>query len=196
MASFSQGLADARVAAAAKHFPGIGAARQNTDQFAIRIPLSRAALDRGLEPFRAAVDDGVPIVMVSNASYAALDGKPAAWSPAVQQLLRNGLGFTGVTITDALDGAAATRGRPLSSVALLSAQAGVDLLLLIGTESSSERVYDRLLLGRAAGPDPGRVDAAQLRPDPGAQRRLRLIAVEAPAAARYAPGTSSGGRHD
>ena len=117
--------------------------------------------------------------MVSNASYAALDGKPAAWSPAVQQLLRNGLGFTGVTITDALDGAAATRGRPLSSVALLSAQAGVDLLLLIGTESSSERVYDRLLLAAQQ----GRIPAASMRRSydriQGLKGALRLIAVEA-----------------
>jgi beta-N-acetylhexosaminidase len=156
--AFTQGLADARVAAAAKHFPGIGAARQNTDQYAVGIGLSRAALDRGLAPFRAAVGDGVPIVMVSNASYAALDGKPAAWSPAVQRLLRNELGFTGVTITDALDGAAATRGRPLSSVAVLSAQAGVDLLLLIGSESSSERVYDRVL----AAAQQGRIRQASL----------------------------------
>ena len=86
----------------------------------------------------------------------ALDGKPAAWSPAVQRLLRNELGFTGVTITDALDGAAATRGRPLPSVAVLSAQAGVDLLLLIGSEASSDARLRQGPGGGAAGPDPSR----------------------------------------
>ena len=157
--AFTRGLLDARVAATVKHFPGIGAARQNTDQFAIRIALGRSVLDRGLEPFKAALDSGAPLVMVSNASYAALDPKPAAWSPAVQLLLRVDLGFTGATITDALDGAAATRGLPLSSAAVLAAQAGVDLLLLIGTESSSERVYSRLL----AAAQHGRIPAASLQ---------------------------------
>jgi hypothetical protein len=34
---------------------------------------------------------------------------------------------------------------------VLSAQAGVDLLLLVGSESSSARVYDRLLAAARAG---------------------------------------------
>jgi len=159
VSAFTQGLADAHVAATVKHFPGIGDARQNTDRFAIRIGLGRPALDRGLAPFRAAIDAGAPLVMVSNASYAALDGKPAAWSPAVQRLLRGELGFSGVTMTDALDGTAATRARALSSVAVLSAQAGVDLLLLIGSESSSDEVYGKLL----AAAESGRIPSGSLR---------------------------------
>ena len=76
---------------------------------------SRAALDRiDLAPFRAAIAAGVPIVMISNATYPALDAKPAPWSPRIQSLLRDELGFEGVTISDALDGAAATRGRALA----------------------------------------------------------------------------------
>lgn len=108
--AFARGLADARVAATVKHFPGIGAATRNTDRTAVTIGGGSVALARALEPFRAAVAAQVPIVMLANAGYAALDGKPAAWSPAVQALLRHELGFTGVTITDALDAAAATRG--------------------------------------------------------------------------------------
>jgi beta-N-acetylhexosaminidase len=175
VAAFTRGLRDARVAATVKHFPGIGAARQNTDQFAIRIGLNRSVLDRSLEPFKAALDSGAPLVMVSNASYAALDRKPAAWSPAVQRLLRVDLGFTGATITDALDGAAATRGLPLSSAAVLAAQAGVDLLLVIGTESSSEARLQQALFAAA---QQGRIPPASLQRsyarDPEPQGRLRL----------------------
>ena len=39
-----------------------------------------------------------------------------------QALLRGGLGFKGVTISDALDGAATTRGKSLSSVSVLAAE--------------------------------------------------------------------------
>ena len=63
----------------------------------------------------------------------------------IQSLLRRELGFAGVTITDALDGAAATRGRALPSVAALAAQAGVDLLLLTGSEASSTAAYERVV---------------------------------------------------
>jgi beta-N-acetylhexosaminidase len=101
----------------------------------------------------------VPIVMISNASYPALDSKPAPWSPRIQSLLRNELGFEGVTITDALDGAAATRRRSLQSVAVLSAQAGVDILLFTGSEASSAAAYERLV----AASFEGRIPAAALR---------------------------------
>ena len=143
--AFAKGLAGARVAAAVKHFPGIGRATRNTDRSAVEIGASRAELsDADLVPFRAAIAAGAPIVMISNATYPALDSKPAPWSPRIQSLLRGELGFQGVTISDALDGAAATRGRGLASVAALAAQAGVDLLLLTGSEVSSAAAYERV----------------------------------------------------
>ena len=154
--AFTQGLADARVAAAAKHFPGIGRATRNTDSSLVEIPASRDALDGDLAPFRTAIGAGVPLVMISNASYPALDSKPAPWSSRIQSLLRNELGFQGVTITDALDGAAATRRRSLQSVAVLSAQAGVDVLLFTGSEASSAAAFEHIetaaLKGRIPAP--------------------------------------------
>jgi beta-N-acetylhexosaminidase len=157
--AFARGLADARVAATAKHFPGIGRATSNTDSSLVEIRASRSALESGLAPFRAAIGAGVPLVMISNASYPALDAKPAPWSPRIQSLLRDELGFEGVTITDALDGAAATRGRKLSSVAVLSAQAGVDILLFTGSEASSAAAFERIATAAAA----GRIPAAALQ---------------------------------
>ena len=154
VSAFALGLRDAGVSASVKHFPGIGEATQNTDRSAVEIRSSRADLEAGLAPFRAAIAAGAPIVMVSNASYAALDSKPAAWSPRIQRLLRDDLGFQGVSVTDALEGAAATRGRGLSSVAVLATQAGVDLLLLTGSERSSAAVYERLLAAAARGDIP------------------------------------------
>lgn len=143
--AFARGLADARVAAAIKHFPGIGRATRNTDRAAVAITASREELERDLAAFRAAVRVGVPIVMVSNATYSAIDTKPAAWSPRVLSLLRNELGFGGATITDALDGAAATRGRTLPAVAALAAEAGVDLLLLTGSEAATAAAFERVV---------------------------------------------------
>ena len=145
-AAFAAGLHDEHVAATAKHFPGIGRARRNTDLAAVTISAGAPALARDLSPFRTLIGQGVPLVMVSNATYAAYGDKPAAWSPRLQTLLRGELGFQGVTITDALDGAAATRHLSLPAATALAAQAGIDLLLLIGSEASSAAAYERLVM--------------------------------------------------
>ena len=144
--AFAQGLAVARVAAAVKHFPGIGRATRNTDRTAVSIRVTAGTLETSdLVPFRRAFAAGAPIVMISNASYPALDSKPAPWSAKIQALLRVDLGFRGVTITDALEGAAATRGRSVPSVASAAAQAGIDLLLLTGSETASATAYERVV---------------------------------------------------
>lgn len=158
--AFARGLESARVAAAVKHFPGIGRATRNTDRTAVSLAATRWELfGRDLVPFRRAIAAGVPLVMVSNATYPALDAKPATWSPRIQALLRSSLGFKGVTITDSLDGAAASRSRTVEGVASLAAQAGIDLLLLTGSEASSARAYERVV--RAA--EHGTISVADLR---------------------------------
>ena len=149
--AFAQGLHGGGVAATAKHFPGLGRARVSTDVATVTLTATRDALDRDLLPYGRLITSGVPLVMLSNATYPALDAKPAAWSPAVESLLRRTLGFTGVTITDALDAAGPTYGRSVASAAVLSAQAGADLLLVTGSEAESEHVYDRLLAAAEAG---------------------------------------------
>jgi beta-N-acetylhexosaminidase len=155
--AFSAGLLDGGIAPTVKHFPGLGLATTSTDEAAVTIGAAAAALDAGLVPYRRAIRAGVvPLVMVSNASYRAYGNQPAAWSPRVLALL-SGLGFTGVTISDALEALAQAHRVTLDEAAFRSARAGVDLLLFVGSEASTDRVYDRLLaearagrLGRAA----------------------------------------------
>ncbi len=150
--AFGSGLAAAGIAGAIKHFPGIGRATRNTDRTAVSIRATASMLEASdLVPFRRAVAAGTPIVMISNASYPALDSKPAPWSARIQVLLRKGLGFRGVTITDALEGAAATRGRPVPSVASAAARAGIDLLLLTGSEAASAAAYERVVQAAESG---------------------------------------------
>jgi beta-N-acetylhexosaminidase len=151
-ADFAAGLADGRVAATGKHFPGLGRAAVTTDTNAVTIGASWAALTaHDLVPYRTLIEARIPLVMLSNAVYPALDAKPGAWSPAVESLLRNTLGFTGVTITDALDAAAVTHHRSVPSSAVLAAQSGADLLLVAGSEALGDAVYERLLATARAG---------------------------------------------
>jgi beta-N-acetylhexosaminidase len=122
------------VAATAKHFPGLGAAAtaQNTDEEPVTLNVPLATL-RGTDeyPYRAAIRAGVKLVMVSWAVYPALDpGRPAGLSPAVVGgELRQRLGFTGVTITDALEAGALKAYGTTRHRATLAAGAGMDLIL-------------------------------------------------------------------
>ena len=109
------------------------------------ITASRDRLERDLAPFRRLVDGGVPLVMFSNASYTAFGPAPATWSRVVQALVRDQLGYGGVTITDSLDAPAHARGWPTSQAALLAARAGVDLLLVTGSEEASDAAFRALL---------------------------------------------------
>ena len=67
--AFAEGLQDSGVAATAKHFPGLGRAQVNTDDRPVSVAATSQDLDADLEPFRAAVDAGVELMMVSSASY-------------------------------------------------------------------------------------------------------------------------------
>jgi beta-N-acetylhexosaminidase len=149
--AFAAGLLDGGVAPTLKHFPGLGLAGTSTDDAAVRIVASEERLAPGLVPYRRAFAAGVvPLVMISNASYTAYGGRVAAWSPRTQTLLAS-LGFTGVTITDALEPLAKTHHVSLPEAALRAARAGVDLLLCVGSERSTQAVYEELLAAARAG---------------------------------------------
>jgi beta-N-acetylhexosaminidase len=123
-----------RVAATAKHFPGLGAAAasQNTDVQPVTLNLPAATV-RGVDelPYRAAIAAGVKLVMVSWAVYPTLGSKrPAGLSGlVVGGELRTRLGFKGVTITDALEAGALRAFGTTQNRAWLAAGAGMDLIL-------------------------------------------------------------------
>jgi beta-N-acetylhexosaminidase len=135
------------IAATAKHFPGLGGASANTDAAVVRIPRSRAQLEAvDLAPFRAAVQAGVPLVMVGHARYPALDRYRVASqsAPIIEGLLRDELGFRGVVVTDSMEARASLATGTLEKASERAVRAGADLLLLTG-RGSYRPVYDHLL---------------------------------------------------
>jgi beta-N-acetylhexosaminidase len=126
-----------KVAATAKHFPGLGAATaaQNTDDVPVTLNLTAKTIEGFDEyPYKAAIKAGVKLVMVSWAKYPALDPKfPAGLSSKiVQGQLRTRLAFTGVTITDAIGAGALKDYGTTQNRALLAAEAGMELILSAG----------------------------------------------------------------
>jgi beta-N-acetylhexosaminidase len=128
---FAKALQAGGVAATAKHFPGFGAARENTDFTVERVELSKRELRRVDEapypPFFAA---GGKLVMLSTAIYPAFSQRPAAFTRRVATgELRDRLGFEGVSITDALETAAVKDFGGPRKAGLAGVRAGADLLL-------------------------------------------------------------------
>ena len=140
--AFVRGLQQNGVAATAKHFPGLGLAGGNTDKGQITINASKAKIAPGLLPFQAAIKAGVKLVMVNTAIYPRLDAsrKPAAFSSKIIGILRQQLGFKGVTVTDSLTAPAPAAIPHAATKAML---AGSDLLIW-GSESSVEQGYATL----------------------------------------------------
>jgi beta-N-acetylhexosaminidase len=133
----SRELLEAGVMPTVKHFPGFGRATQNTDDALVTIDASREELETDLEPFKAAIEAGVPLVMASHALYPELDPDYiASQSPAIlQDLLRRELGFEGVVITDSMEAEAVVARSSVEVAAERALAAGADLLLMTGRGS-------------------------------------------------------------
>ncbi len=144
---FARGLAAGGVAATAKHFPGLGAARINTDNAVqkIRLPAAKLrAVDE--QPYVGFAQAGGAMVMLSTAIYPALSGKPAALSRAIATgELRDRLGFQGVSITDALGSVSARAVGGPAKTAVAAARAGTDLVLFtdLGSAAKAQRALAR-----------------------------------------------------
>lgn len=121
------------VLACAKHFPGHGRTIGDSHALLPVVSAPRERLDaEDMVPFRAAVNADVAAVMTAHVSFPALDpsGAPATLSaPILRGVLREGMRFRGLIVTDALimEGvrSAATEG----AGAVRAIEAGCDLLL-------------------------------------------------------------------
>lgn len=153
-AAFIQGIQSRTVAATAKHFPGLGTATLNTDFSPTSVVATQEEFDGALEPFRAAIEAGVQLVMMSSAAYPNLAGSapgegrvvPAVFAPPiVRDLLRNQLGFRGLIITDDLESVAIKEltNRDVAAVSALGA--GCDLALYARSERGSVQGFNAVL---------------------------------------------------
>ncbi len=118
----------------AKHFPGIGFAADDSHEDLIT---TNSTLDdlyaKELVPFEAAIQAGIPLIMVGHVAVPAVTGNntPASLSPAlVQTLLREELGYEGLIITDSLGMGAVSTYHGIGESVVLAIQAGCDLALM------------------------------------------------------------------
>lgn len=131
--AFMEGLQDAGLFAVAKHFPGHGAAKQDSHMQLPIIHKTKSQIDSvELIPFSHLIKKGVKGVMIGHLAILALSGNttlPSSVSKqVVTELLQTKMGFHGLIVTDALNMNGITN--QVASPALGAFLAGADVLLI------------------------------------------------------------------
>ncbi|WP_246168778.1 glycoside hydrolase family 3 N-terminal domain-containing protein [Rudanella paleaurantiibacter] len=131
--AYMRGMQDNRLMTSIKHFPGHGDTGVDSHYDLPVIAKSRAQLDSlELYPFRELINAGAAGVMVSHLSIPALDSArnfPATLSSKIlTNLLRDELGFQGLTFSDAMNMKGLTKFYPAGVSDRMAVEAGMDVL--------------------------------------------------------------------
>jgi beta-N-acetylhexosaminidase len=139
-----RGFDAAGVVSTVKHFPGHGGATSDSHDTLPELDSTLSELrQHDLPPFEAAIATHAPAVMLGHLDLTAIaPGVPSSLAPEVYDLLRDDLGFEGVTITDSLGmGAVASSFKP----AVAALNAGADLLLMPVDTVETHRVVTKAI---------------------------------------------------
>jgi beta-N-acetylhexosaminidase len=171
--NYWRGLQAGGMMAAAKHFPGHGGVAVDSHSALPVVTDDLASLEAvDVFPFRRAIQEGLPAIMVGHLLVPALDPDwPASLSPLViDGYLRDELGFEGVVVSDDVLMRGLGRFRPVGEIAVRAVLAGADLLPLNTLEplTDTAQVRDGLLAAVHA----GRISSERI--DESVRRILRL----------------------
>lgn len=133
--AYMKGMQDAGIMACAKHFPGHGDVDVDSHYDLPVIKKSMNQLDSmELVPFRAIFDAGVGSVMIAHLSIPAIDNTANRATSIsknnVTDLLRNKMGYEGLTFTDALEMKGVAKYFPGGVISVEALVAGNDMLCL------------------------------------------------------------------
>ncbi|GAA4134452.1 hypothetical protein GCM10022216_07470 [Sphingobacterium kyonggiense] len=131
--AYMNGMVDGGILASLKHFPGHGDTDVDSHYDLPQLNFDRKRLESlEIYPFKELINEGAPSVMVAHMNIPALDNTPNMPSSiskkVVTDLLRNELGFKGLTVTDAMDMKGVKKFFPNGEADVMAIEAGHDLL--------------------------------------------------------------------
>ncbi len=139
--AYLEGLQRGGIIGIGKHFPGLGAAREDPQNALPTIDRSRDELQKQeVAPYTelfSKINARLTSVIVGHAHYPALDGPaalPASLSKnVVNGFLRDELGYRGLAIADNLEMGAVRSTRDLPEAAVMAIEAGNDMAIVSGS---------------------------------------------------------------
>ena len=150
---YVDGLHQNGIASCIKHFPGLG--DTETDTHTGGAWSSRTLEDyQGAEflSFLGGINAGTDMIMISHLSNTELTGSdlPASLNKTlITDILRNGLGYEGVIITDSFQMGAVTERFDSAEAAVTAIEAGADLVLMpMDFRSARQGILDAVAAGR------------------------------------------------
>ncbi|MFJ7753158.1 beta-N-acetylhexosaminidase [Peribacillus muralis] len=155
-----QGLNDASVTGALKHFPGNGRSEVDPHVDTSSVKANQLDLENSdIYPFKRIIsemDDQSFFVMVTHIKYPAYDQqKPASLSKVIiEDLLRGKLNYGGLVITDDLEMGAVNKYFSYEEMGKEAILAGADILLVCHEYAHELEVYEGLLEAVKAGKVP------------------------------------------
>ena len=144
-----------------KHFPGYGG-NKDTHEDMVYDSRSYSEFEKSdFLPFRAGINAGAGMVMVSHNIVKCMDENyPASLSPKVHQILREELGFNGVIVTDELSMEAVKRFTGDKEASVSAVLAGNDLLCVTNYKEQAQAVIEAVENGEI---QESRIDESVLR---------------------------------
>ncbi|MCM3786325.1 beta-N-acetylhexosaminidase [Neobacillus mesonae] len=150
-----QGMQEAGVVPAVKHFPGHGDTIVDSHVGLPVVDKTQEELNElELIPFKEAIDAGADIVMAAHIQYPNIDSSllPASLSKVMLTgILREEMGYDGIVITDDLEMGAIQQHYGSGDAALMAIQAGADIVLFGHTPAKAEKAYDTILQAARTG---------------------------------------------
>lgn len=148
--AMTAGFQDSRLVACGKHFPGHGDTSVDSHE---ELPTVSHKLSRLLEielrPFIHLSENRLVSMMTAHILYPSVDEKyPATLSKKIlSKLLRKGVGFDGMVVSDDLEMKAISDHFGIKEAATRTVAAGVDLVLVCQSEEAQRETLEALIQG-------------------------------------------------
>jgi len=133
------GMRDAGMKNCAKHFPGHGSVIADSHLEIVTDTRPMSDIEQDLVPYRA-LSGQIDAIMPAHVIYPVIDSRPAGFSAAWIDMLREQIGFAGVIISDDLDMAGAGGAGDVHARWQAASRAGCDLALVCRPESALELI--------------------------------------------------------